>query len=178
MKGTVHNEDRIMNGSPRANGNTTAMVEAFARGAKEAGHAVETVCVGTMKINGCRSCGWCRGAGKGVCVQQDDMQKVYPVIKDAEMIVFVSPIYYFTMSAQIQAAIQRFYVWGQHPTMKKGCLLLSSYSPNVYDGAVGEYRGILRYFGAADCGIVTSDNTTNKTEAKLNECYDLGESVK
>ena len=168
----------VMSGSPRVDGNTAAMVEAFVRGAKDAGHQVETVVVGTMKINGCRSCGYCRGAGKGACVQQDDMQKVYPIVKDAEMIVFASPVYYFTMSAQLQAAIQRFYCWGQHPTMKKGVLLLSSYSPNVYDGAKGEYAGILRYFGAVDCGVVTSDNSTNKTEAKLNECYELGRHVK
>jgi len=167
----------ILNGSPRAQGNTAAMVEAFARGAKEAGHEVEVVNVATMKIAGCRSCGWCRGAGAGACVQKDDMQAVYPIIKDAEMIVFASPVYYFTMSAQLQSAIQRFYCWGKHPTMTKGALLLSSYSPNVYDGAVGEYHGILRYFGAADCGIVTSDNTTNKTEAKLAECFDLGRSI-
>ena len=80
--------------------------------------------------------------------------------------------------AQLQAAIQRFYCWGQHPTMKKGVLLLSSYSPDVYAGATGEYAGILNYFGASDCGIVTSDNSTNKTEAKLNECYELGRRVK
>jgi len=55
----------ILNGTPRAQGNTAAMVEAFARGAKEAGRVVEVVNVATMKIAGCRSCGWCRGAGAG-----------------------------------------------------------------------------------------------------------------
>ena len=168
----------VLSGSPRVDGNTAAMVEAFVKGAREAGHDVTVVPVGTMQISGCRSCGWCRGAGNGACVQQDDMQKIYPVVKDAEAIVFASPVYYFTMSAQIQSALQRFYVWGKHPTMKKGVLLLSSYSPNVYEGCVGQYHGILRFFGAADCGIVTSDNTTNKTEAKLNECYELGKGLK
>ena len=167
----------VLNGSPNVNGNTSAMADAFAKGAKEAGHDVSVISVGTMQINGCRSCGWCRGAGSGKCVQQDDMQKVYPQIADAEMFVFASPIYYFTMSAQLLAAVQRFYVWGKHPTMKKCAMLLSSYSPNVYDGALGQYRGMLRWFGAADCGVVTSDNTTNKTPAKLEECYALGKGL-
>lgn len=167
----------VLNGSPHANGNTAAMVEAFVKGAAEAGHAVSVIPVGMMQINGCQGCGWCRGAGSGKCIQQDDMQKVYPQIADAEMFVFASPVYYFTMSAQIQAAIHRFYVWGKHPTMKKCAMLLSSYSPNVYDGALGQYRGMLRWFGAEDCGIVTSDNTTNKTPAKLEECYALGKGL-
>lgn len=51
----------LLNGSPRVNGNTTVMVDAFARGAKEAGQVVETVNVVLMKINDYRSCGWRRG---------------------------------------------------------------------------------------------------------------------
>jgi len=51
------------------------------------------------------------------------------------------------------------------PKVKKMALLASSYSPNVYDGAIGEYRGILNYWGIKDSGIVTAKIDEQKTEA-------------
>ena len=65
----------ILNGSPRKQ-NTAAMVEAFAEGAKAAGHEVETLQVGKLKIGGCLACEYCHGKGEGKCVQKDDMEKV------------------------------------------------------------------------------------------------------
>ena len=84
----------ILNGSPKV-GNTAAMVNAFAEGAKEAGHEVEILHVGKMKINGCLACEFCHGKGAGTCVQKDDMEKVMPAYKEADMVVFASPIYYY-----------------------------------------------------------------------------------
>ena len=98
----------ILNGSPRKQ-NTTAMVDAFAEGAQAAGHEVEIVQVGKMKIAGCLGCEYCHGKGEGQCIQKDDMEKVIPAYKDCDMVVFASPIYYFGMTAQIMAAIQRIY---------------------------------------------------------------------
>ena len=97
----------ILNGSPRKQ-NTAAMVEAFAEGAKAAGHEVETIQVGKLKINGCLACEYCHGKGEGQCVQKDDMEKVMPAYMDCDMIVFASPIYYFDMTAQLSAAIQTY----------------------------------------------------------------------
>ena len=102
----------ILNGSPKI-GNTAAMVNAFAEGAKEAGHEVEILHVGKMKINGCLACEYCHGKGEGKCVQKDDMEQVMPAYKDADMVVYASPIYYFGMTAQLSAAIQRVYAIGQ-----------------------------------------------------------------
>ena len=91
----------VLNGSPRKQ-NTTAMAEAFAEGARAAGHEVEVLQVGKMKINGCLACEYCHGKGAGQCVQKDDMEKVMPAYKDCDMIVFASPIYYFDMTAQLR----------------------------------------------------------------------------
>ena len=111
----------ILNGSPRKE-NTAAMVEAFAEGAKAAGHEVEILHVGKMKIAGCLACEYCHTKGEGKCVQRDDMDQVIPAYQDADMVVYASPIYYFGMSAQLSAAIQRVYCIGKPPKAKKAAL--------------------------------------------------------
>ena len=74
----------ILNGSPRPNGNTAAMVRAYAEGASEAGHTVHIVNVCQKKIAGCLACEYCHTKGGGKCIQQDDMQEVYPLLEEAE----------------------------------------------------------------------------------------------
>lgn len=167
----------ILNGSPTKDGNTAALVKAFKEGAESKGHEITVLDVAHKKVNGCMSCGYCHGAGNGKCVQQDDMQQIYPYLMDAEMIVFASPVYYFTMSAQLEAVIQRFYAINHPPKAKYSALLLSSYSPNVYTGAIGQYKDMIAYMGMEDKGIVTADNSTNKTPAKLAEAQNLGASL-
>ena len=97
--------------------------------------------VSHKKIAGCMACGYCRGKGNGVCIQKDDMQELYPLLAEAEVLVLASPIYYFTMSAQIQAPIQRIYCMNKPGKLKKMALLASSYSPNVYESLCVEFRG-------------------------------------
>lgn len=167
----------ILNGSPLAGGNTSFLVQAFEQGAQEAGHEVIVQHVGAQKVAGCLHCEYCHQAGHGKCIQQDDMQSLYPQINAADVIVFASPIYYFTLSAQLQAVIQRCYAIN-HPAKAKGAvLLLSSYSPDVYTGAIAQYRDMLHYMGLKDLGIITADNTTNKTPAKEAEVKVLTRSL-
>ncbi len=158
----------ILNGSPRKE-NTAAMVNAFAEGAKEAGHEVEILHVGKMKINGCLACEYCHGKGEGTCIQKDDMAKVMPAYKEADMIVYASPIYYFDMTAQISAAIQRVYAIGKPAKATKSALLLSSASPNPYEGAIATYKSMLAFTGIEDAGIITAAGDENGSEAKLAE---------
>ena len=158
----------ILNGSPRKE-NTAAMAEAFAEGAKATGHEVEILHVGKMKIAGCLACEYCHTKGEGKCIQRDDMDKVIPAYLDADMVVFASPIYYFGMTSQIMAAIQRMYCIGKPPKAKKAALLLSSASPNPFDGAIGTYKGICAFTGIEDAGIFTAAGEENKAEAKLKE---------
>ncbi len=83
------------------------MVGAFCEGAKATGHEVEEYHVGRMKIAGCMGCEYCHTKGNGTCVQKDDLEKIMPAYREADMFVFASPIYYLTMTAQMEAAIQR-----------------------------------------------------------------------
>ena len=157
----------ILQGSPRANGNTAWMAEECRKAAEAAGHEVTLVDVAHKKIAGCLACEYCHGKGNGACIQKDDMQELYPLLAEADVLVLAAPIYYFTMSAQIQAPIQRIYNMQKPPKVAKMALLLSSYSPNVYDGAIGEYHGIQRYWGVEDAGIVTAKIDEQKTDATL-----------
>ena len=166
----------VLNGSPRKQ-NTAAMVAAFVEGAEAAGHEVEVLQVGTMKIGGCRACEYCHGKGEGACIQKDDMEKVYPAYQDCDMVVFASPIYYFGMSAQIESAIQRLYAVMKFPKATKAALLLSSMSPGVYDGAIGQYKSMTAFLGLEDAGIVTAHGDENGSEEKLAEIRDLAKAL-
>ena len=166
----------ILNGSPRKQ-NTAAMVEAFAEGAKAAGHEVETIQVGKLKINGCLACEYCHGKGEGKCVQKDDMEKVMPAYMDCDMIVFASPIYYFDMTAQLSAAIQRVYAIGKPPKATKAALLLSSASPNPFEGAIATYKNMLAFMGIEDKGVFTAAGDENRSEAKLAEIREFAKAL-
>ena len=141
----------ILNGSPRPNGNTAAMVRAYAEGASEAGHTVHIVNVCQKKIAGCLACEYCHTKGGGKCIQQDDMQEVYPLLEEAEMIVLASPIYYHSFSGQLQCAINRIYALDKPKKLRKAALILSSGSDLVYSGAIFEYQNsFLQYLHLED----------------------------
>ena len=122
----------VLNGSPRPNGNTSAMIEAFVDGTQQSGHKVSIVNVCQKKIAGCLACEYCHTKGNGVCIQKDDMQEVYPLLEKAEMIVLASPIYYFSFTGQLQCAINRIYALDKPKNLKKAALFLSSGSNHVY----------------------------------------------
>ena len=167
----------ILNGSPHANGNTKAMVEAFAKGAKGAGHEVVECPVGTMNIKGCLACEYCHTKGEGKCVQKDDMEKVYPELASADVVVLASPVHYFSITGQLQSAIARFYAPGK-PKAQKYALLISSASPGVYAGIEGQYKSMIGYFKAEDLGIKEVCGDDNKSEATLADIEAFGASIK
>lgn len=166
----------ILNGSPRI-GNTAAMVNAFAEGAKEAGHEVDILHVGKMKIGGCLACEYCHSKGEGKCVQKDDMEKVMPAYKEADMIVFASPIYYFAMTSQLSAAIQRMYAIGKPAKATKTALLLSSASPNPFDSAIAAYTATAALSGMENVGIITAAGDENGSEVKMTEIRNFAKAL-
>ncbi|MBR4767397.1 MAG: flavodoxin family protein [Lachnospiraceae bacterium] len=158
----------VLNGSPR-NGNTSAMIAAFQKGAEMAGHEVEILHVGKMKINGCLGCEYCHTKGGGQCIQKDDMEKVIPSYKEADMIVYATPVYYFGATAQLQAAIQRVYCIGKPLKATKAAMLISSGSPNTGTGAVEMYKNMIGYMGIEDAGVCCLAGDENGSEEKLAE---------
>ena len=99
------------NGSPRKTGNTARLIASFAKGAEEAGHKVTIEQIAGQNIRGCLACEYCHDREKGVCIQRDDMQDLYPKIMDADMLVLASPIYYYIMTGQMISALNRTYAW-------------------------------------------------------------------
>lgn len=168
----------VLNGSPRPNGNTAAMTAAFAEGAGEKGHKVTVVEVCKKKIAGCLACEYCHTKGDGKCVQQDDMQEIYPILDEAEMIVLASPVYYHSFTGQLQCAINRIYALDKPKNLRKAALILSSGSDNVYGGAIYEYQNsFLDYLKLEDMGIFTAFGNRNKSEDFLNALRDFGRSL-
>ena len=171
----------VLNGSPRPNGNTKGMVEAFREGAVTAGHQVDVVDVCRLKIGGCLACEYCHTKGHGSCVQKDDMQEVYALLKEAEMLVIASPIYYHGISGQLKCVIDRFYAAAyptKPPHLKKVAMILSSGDANMYDGAMFSYQGdFLDYLGLENMGVFTAHGGENGSAAKLNELKEFGMSL-
>ena len=169
----------VLNGSPRPKGNTAALVEAFAAGARESGHQVHVIPVCRKRIAGCLACEYCHTKGNGKCIQQDDMQEVYPLLDEADMLVLASPVYYHNFSGQLQCAINRIYALDKPKNLRKAALILSSGDSDVYGGALYEYQNsFLGYLELEDMGVYTVPGDENKSEAKLRELYEFGQSLK
>ena len=105
------------------------------------------------------------------------MEKVMPAYQDCDMIVFASPIYYFDMTAQLSAAIQRVYAIGRPPKATKAALLLSSASPNPFEGAIATYKSMLAFMGIKDKGVFTAAGDENGSEAKLAEIREFAKAL-
>lgn len=95
----------VINGSPRAKGNSDLLCDEFIRGAEEAGHSVEKASLREKEIHPCRACYACFKTG--VCVQKDDMSEILQKAEDADVLVFASPTYFLTMSGQMKVMIDR-----------------------------------------------------------------------
>ena len=149
----------VLNGSPRPNGNTAQMIEAFREGAVSSGNKVDVINVCRKKIAGCLACEYCHTKGNGQCVQKDDMQEVYDLLKEAEMLVLASPVYYHGLSGQLKCTIDRFYAaaYPKKPAhLSKVAMFLSSGDPDMYDGAMFSYNGdFLGYLKLEDMGVFT-----------------------
>lgn len=95
----------ILSGSPRKGGNSDTLCDQFARGAAEAGHSVEKIRVAEKNIGFCRGCYGCKDTG--VCVVRDDMAQVLQKMIDADVLVLSSPVYFYSIDAQLKAVLDR-----------------------------------------------------------------------
>jgi len=146
----------VLSGSPRKEGNTEKLAAAFIEGAKSAGKNVVVFRTADMKIGGCIGCKHCF-VEKGVCVQKDDMPPVLEALKIADAVVFVSPVYYFDMSAQLKLAIDRtFALLSVGTPIKKAALLMTcgDSTEKTADGAVVTYHSICTYSKWVDAGVI------------------------
>ena len=117
----------VLTGSPRLNGNTNHMASQFIKGAEEAGHEVYRFDCTRHKVAGCIGCNAC--GMNGDCFMQDDFSELRPHLLEADMVVFVTPMYYFGFSSQLKAVIDRFYaVNGRIKGASKQSVFLMAYA--------------------------------------------------
>ena len=150
----------VLNGSPRPQGDTAKMVSVFREAAQHGRHEVTVFDVCRMNIRGCLACEYCHGKGQGVCAQKDDMQAIYEALRETDMLVLASPIYYHNLSGQLKCVIDRFYA-SLYPTapkrLKKAAMFLASGDADMADGARFSYEGdFLGYLGLEDMGLYTN----------------------
>jgi len=195
----------IFSGSPRKGGNTELLAEAFVKGAS-AQHHVEIVSVRDYTVNPCLGCNACfktngrsseshpnlfedarvvTDEADGACAQKDDMAMIYEKMNKADMLVIASPVYFYGISAQLKAVIDRFHnpIRDSFHIKKMALLLVGAASlPELFDAILTEYNLCLRFFNIEDAGKVLvrgvkDKGDINNTDA-LNEAYTLGLSIK
>jgi multimeric flavodoxin WrbA len=109
----------ILKGSPREKGNSSVLANHVAAGARQSDAQVESIFLQNLSIRPCDGCDFC--VETGACVIKDDMQPIYPKLLAADALVFASPIYWFTYSAQLKTCIDRMYaVWNFKKDIFKG----------------------------------------------------------
>ena len=98
----------VITGSPRKKGNSFAMTDAFIQAAEEKGHTVTRFDAAMMKIGGCHACETCFKTGKA-CSFDDDFNLIAPAIQQADVVVFATPVYWYSIPSQIKGVIDRIY---------------------------------------------------------------------
>ena len=116
----------VITGSPRKNGNSFAMTEAFIKAAEEKGHIITRFDAALNKVGGCRACETCFSTGKA-CTFDDDFNTLAPTILEADAIVFSMPVYWYSIPAQIKGVIDRIFslVVGGKDIAGKECALIT-----------------------------------------------------
>ena len=115
----------VITGSPRKNGNSFAMTDAFIQEAEKRGHTIRRFDAAFLKIGGCHACMTCYKTGKA-CSFDDDFNDIAPAILEADAVVFTMPVYWYSIPAQIKGAIDRLFslvVGGKEVAGKKWALI-------------------------------------------------------
>lgn len=109
-------------GSPRKKGNTALLMDEYLKGIKASNEDAQIIKIylDEKKIYGCIACEACRNVNIGLCAINDDMQELYPLFCQADMVVYATPIYWWSVSAQLKAFMDRCYALGSVENSFKG----------------------------------------------------------
>ena len=176
----------ILNGAPRRDGNTAALVGAFSRGAQAAGHEVTEFYLQGMEIHPCLGCGCGGKDSSSPCVQKDDMEKIYSALDRADVVVFASPLYYWSVSAQLKTAIDRCYAMTEAKLNWRGngrkTILLMTAMGDAFEYTQSYFRSLITHMGWTNGGqmvvggLMEKDSLSRMPE-KLAEAEAFGRSL-
>lgn len=172
----------ILSGSPRKNGNSDILCDEFARGAAEAGNHVEKIRVAEKNIGFCRACYACRGTG--VCAIKDDMAEVLQKMIDADVLVLASPVYFYSIDAQLKALIDRTVARWLEVKNKEFYYIVTA----ADSGKEAAETTLACFRGYADCvdgaiekgviyGMGVYEKGKVKDTAAMKEAYEMGRNV-
>ena len=146
----------VLEGSPNRNGSSNLLADCFRQGAEEAGHTVEIIDAAHADIHPCTGCIHC--GYEGPCVQEDAIDQIRPKILESDMMVFVTPLYYYGMSAQLKTLIDRFCAFNSSIQRKhmKSALLAAAWNSDdwTFEALQSHYKTLVRYLNLKDMGMV------------------------
>ena len=176
----------ILNGSPREKGNTAALVNAFSKGAEEAGNTVRIFRLGKMEIHGCKGCFGGHSSKECPCVQKDDMAQIYPAVKQCDMVVLATPLYYWNMSGQLRTAIDRLFALeeGDENLLRghnRASALLMAAEGHGFEDVLTYYDHLVEHLRWKNLGHVLAGGNMNvgdiKGKTEIQAAFDLGKSI-
>lgn len=172
----------ILSGSPRKGGNSDLLCDEFMRGAMEGGHDVEKVRVQEKNIAGCMGCSACQNTG--VCVIKDDMADIMQKMIDCDVMVLASPVYFYSVSAQLKAVIDRSFCRGSEVKNKEMYYIMTAaeVEKEATDTTLACFRGYAACVeGAVEKGVVYGTGVYHAGEIKdtkhMQEAFEMGKAV-
>lgn len=172
----------ILSGSPRKGGNSDLLCDEFAKGALEAGNAVEKIRVAEKNIGFCRGCYACKQSG--VCAIKDDMAEVLQKMIDADVIVLASPVYFYAIDAQLKALIDRTVARWLEVRDKDFYYIVTAADADhaAAETTLNCFRGYADCVeGAKEMGVIYGMGVYEKGEVKhtaaMQEAYEMGKRV-
>ena len=172
----------ILTGSPRRNGNTDRLAQSFAKGAEES-NQVEIVSVCDYKVNPCIGCNSCFSREGNRCFQNDDMTAIYEKLSQADILIIASPVYFYGISSQLKAIIDRLHtpLRNSFNIKKLGLILVGAATlPELFDAIITQYKLVLNFFKLEDAGSVLVRGAKEKgevSEEALKKAFELGKSL-
>ena len=176
----------ILNGSPRKKGNTSALVRAFAEGAESAWNMVTEFFLDGMNIHGCKGCFGGHSDRACPCVQKDDMDQIYPAVRECDVVVLATPLYYWNMSGQLRTAVDRLFALeeGGGNLLRgngRSSALLMAAEGHGFEDAVLYYDHLMEHLKWTNLGHVLCGGVMNVGDIvgrkELNEARELGMSI-
>lgn len=173
----------ILAGSPRKGGNSDTMCDAFMRGAQDAGHKVEKIRVAEKKISPCSGCYYCT-RHTGICAHKDDMAEVLQKMIEADVIVLASPVYFYSIDAQLKAVIDRTVARWQEVRNKEFYYIvtMADEALSFADTTLACFRGYADCVeGAVEKGVLIGSGVYEAGQVKdtpiLTRAYEMGRNV-
>lgn len=174
----------ILSTSIRPNSNSDILPEEFARGAKENGNEVEKLSLVGKELQFCRGCLICQKTGK--CIIKDDANEIAEKVKNADVVVFATPVYYYAMSGQMKTLIDRMNCLFSSDYRFKDVYLIASAADidkSAFDGTIKEVEGWIACFSKVEFkdtlyGVGLGGPGEAKNNSKiLKQAYEMGKTV-